>query len=260
MKIALGIIGIWLSLAAAPPTCVQAKEWTWQKPHARVLDRGDPEWAPQPSVFTSGASVRYIDYEGGQRRERRGQQRHALEAPSLGSARNGPSGRVFGRPHLCPQARRGLPRELVRAESGQPGDPIRLTSDLSWGRGEAVICGAEEVRGWHRGADRRDIPELEKVWWTDLEFAPRLVWMVGDDGMITRIPLARTPNWRVSGPDDVKSEWWHWDMKGVKPFGNLTEDGRLALGVDTAHLTEPPEYYLGGILWTEHGWVMGALY
>jgi len=64
------------------------------------------------------------------------------------------------------------------------------------------------VKAWHHGATHKDIPEPDKVWWADLDFAPRCVWNVSDDGTITRIPLARTPNWKVSNPDDVKSEWW----------------------------------------------------
>ncbi len=84
-----------------------------------------------------------------------------------------------------------------------------------------------------------------------------------DDG-ITRIPLARMPNWKVSDPEDVKSEWWHWDNQG-HPYFNLTmksEDGRktLAMGRDTEHITGPKELYLGAIIWAEFGWVDGTPY
>jgi hypothetical protein len=39
--------------------------WSWQKPQAKVLPTGDLEWAPEPFAFRPGASVRYIDFEGG---------------------------------------------------------------------------------------------------------------------------------------------------------------------------------------------------
>ncbi|MBM4042304.1 MAG: LamG domain-containing protein [Planctomycetes bacterium] len=80
---------------------------------------------------------------------------------------------------------------------------------------------------------------------------------------MARIPLARTPNWKVSDPDDVKSEWWHWDYQGMRPFDVFTEASggtKLHLGVDSEHLTRPADYYKDAILWTEHGWVMGAPY
>ena len=37
----------------------------WQQPNATVLATGDIQWAPQPFQYTPGASVIYIDYEGG---------------------------------------------------------------------------------------------------------------------------------------------------------------------------------------------------
>ena len=248
-----------VALAALPRTGV-AGGWSWQTPQAKVLDRGDLEWSPKPFVFETGASVRYIDYERGSddnegTSKDRPWKHHPWDPEATGKAAacSGIHTYVFKRGVVY----RG---RLFAKESGRPGDPIRLTSDPSWGRGEAVICGSERATNWHRGADRTDMPEPHKVWWTDLDFAPRLVWMIHRDGKITRLPLARTPNWKVSDPDDVKSEWWHWNMEGVRPFDNLTEDKKLALGVDTEHLTEPAEYYQGAILWTEHGWVMGAPY
>src|SRR4029077_11448824 len=87
---------------------------------------------------------------------------------------------------------------LTVKDAGRAGDPIRLTSDPAWGNGEAVLCGSERVITWEKGADHKDIPEPEKVWQADLDFAPRGVWSVSPAGQITRIPLARTPNWKVS--------------------------------------------------------------
>ncbi|NQT03808.1 MAG: hypothetical protein HQ580_17405, partial [Planctomycetes bacterium] len=97
-------------------------------------------------------------------------------------------------------------------ESGKKRNPIRLTSDPAWGTGEAVISGGYRITGgWKKGAENKDIPEAEKIWYIDLDFAPRTVYLVEPSGRyaskndkITRIPLARMPNWKVSDPEDVK--------------------------------------------------------
>ena len=111
--------------------------------------------------------------------------------------------------------------ELVVRESGKPGHPIRLTSDPTWGGhhapmvDEAVIVGSEHIASWHRGAHPK-MPEPDKVWNVDLDFAPRNVWMVRGDGSVVRIPLVRTPNWQVSDPDDIKSEWFQPRLQPVR--------------------------------------------
>ena len=84
------------------------------------------------------------------------------------------------------------------------------------------------------------------------------------DDKITRVPLARMPNWRVSDPEDVKSEWWYWDNPG-HPYFNLTmqaDQGNriLAMGRDTRHITGPKDLYMGAIIWAEFGWVDGTPY
>jgi hypothetical protein len=247
--------------ASAPAEGVSGL-FSWQAPHAKVLPQGDLEWAPRPFVFEKGSSLRYIDFEAGDDAnpgdsKDKPWKHHPWDASAAGKAKecSGIQTYVFKRGSIY----RGA---LVARESGKPGDPIRLTSDPSWGRGEAVICGAEKVIAWKKGADRADIPEPAKVWYADLDFAPRCVWRVEKDGNVVRIPLARTPNWNVSDEDDVKSQWWSWDCKGVKAHDNFTQKGNLTLhlGVDTAHLTRPADYYQDAVLWTEHGWVSGAPY
>ena len=94
----------------------------------------------------------------------------------------------------------------------------------------------------------------------DLDWAPRNVWMVGKDGAVTRIALARTPNWKITDPDDIKSEWWTWKNPD-KPFDNYaTINGqRRHLAFDKEHIntSKPQDYYQGAIVWTTKGWVMG---
>ena len=40
-------------------------DFAWQEQHAKVLAKGDIEWAPKAFEFVKGASVRYIDFDGG---------------------------------------------------------------------------------------------------------------------------------------------------------------------------------------------------
>ncbi len=247
-------------LSAANPQADQFK-WSWQDPHSDVDPKGDIAWKPRPFAFEKGRATYYIDYENGNDDGPGTKEAPWKHHPWDPEAR--------GRAAACKGVhtaafKRGVAYRgrLVVKESGQPGDPIRLTSDPSWGTGEAVICGSARVIGWKKGADHKDIPEPQKVWWTDIDFAPRCVWMVDRKGSVLRIPLARTPNWKASDPDDVKSEWWHWDYKGARPFDVFIERGgrKYHLGIDTEHITKPADYYQDAILWTEHGWVMGAPY
>ncbi len=254
------IVCAWLAVCAGG--ALAGEPYSWQTPHATPAPNGDLAWTPQAFVFEPGDSQRYIDFESG-KDENPGTREapwkhHPWDAAAQGQAAacTGTHSYVFKRGVVY----RGA---LTIKESGQPGQPIRLTSDPKWGEGEAVICGSSIVGGWKRGAEHADIPERAKVWYADLDFVPRTLWAVDGAGKIARIPLARTPNWKVSDPDDIKSEWWHWDYKdSPKHFDIFTEIGgrKLHLGIDTANLTKPAAYYENAILWTENGWVMGTPY
>ena len=237
-----------------------AKEFSWQQPHAKVLPTGDLAWAPRPFAFEAGASVKYIDYEAGDDAnpgtKARPWKHHPWDARAKAAAAacKGVHTYVFKRGAVY----RGT---LVAKESGKPGNPIRLTSDPSWGQGEAVICGSERVGGWKKGASNAEIPEREKVWVASLSHAPRSVWMVAG-GKVTRLRLARTPNWTVSNADDVKSEWWTWENPRWWAGGGHRTKGKggkkIHLGIDAKHLTDSAEQYVGGIVWSEWGIVMGT--
>ena len=254
----------WLCMACLVPAMVGwsvASEWSWQEPKAKVLPFGDLEWAPQPFAFEKGESVRYIDFAGGSdandgRTKATPWKHHPWDPAATGrtAACKGIHTYVFKRGVFY----RG---QLIVSESGKAGDPIRLTSDPSWGEGQAVVCGSERVAGWALGADHPDIPEAAKVAYVDLDFAPRNVWLVEDDGRVVRIPLARTPNWNVSDPDDIKSEWWSWENPKHAWGSRETLNGReVHVGVDTEHITASPDYYEGAYIWPEYGWVMSTPY
>ncbi len=240
------------------------KRYSWERQHARTNEKGGLEWTPRPFVFEAGDSVRYIDFENGRdgndgETKKTAWKHHPWDDKAVGTSAlcSGIHTYVF---------KRGVYyRNPLRAqESGQPGSPIRLTSDPSWGKGEAVMCGSVRiVSGWKRGAEHPDIPDRSNVWYTDLDFAPRSVWTVRG-AEVTRIPLARMPNWTVSDPEDVKKEWWFWDNPG-HPYFHLTmkregRGGELAMGRDTKHITGPKDLYMGALIWTEFGWVDGTPY
>lgn len=250
-------------LLAAPGVAYaqDAPHWSWQEPHAKVLPTGDLEWAPNAFAFRPGKSVRYVDFQSG-------------DDAADGLTKQSPWKHHPWDPHAAGKAadckgvhtyvfKQGVEYRgaLEATESGTAEAPIVLTRDPSWGEGPATICGAETVTGWQRGADNRLIPEAATVWYVDLDWAPRNVWTVAADGAVTRVALARTPNWTVSDPDDLQSEWWTW-QNPKKPFDNYsTVNGqRRHLAFDKEHINDsrPQEYYEGAIVWTTKGWVMGS--
>jgi len=243
-------------------TCVAnaVASWSWQEPHAKVLPRGDLEWAPRPFEFIAGSSIRYIDFDSGNDSadglsKQTPWKHHPWDPNAAGQAKacKGAHTYVFKQGAVY----RG---EMDANESGTQAYPIILTRDPSWGTGPAVICGSEAVTGWKHGTDNTLIPEPEKVWHVDLDWAPRNVWLVGNDGAVSRIVLARTPNWKTTDPDDIKSEWWTWKNPD-KPFDNYTtiNGQRRHLDFDKEHIntSHAQDYYEGAIVWTTKGWVMG---
>ena len=251
------------ALPPAPAGQRTTKRFSWETAHAQAQATGDLAWTPQPFLFTTGDSVRYIDFAGGDDRHD-GQartsawQHHPWDpaAKDQAAAASGVHTYVFKRGTVY----RG---RLVARDSGRPGAPIRLTSDPGWGEGEAVICGSTRLTaGWTKGVTHPDIPASAHVWYQDLKYAPRTLWLVRG-AEVTRLPLARLPNWKIADPEDIKSEWWSWDYPGSKYFDVFMRNAQgkeLVLGIDTRHLTGPKERYLGAIAWTEFGWVDGTPY
>ncbi|HYW79507.1 MAG TPA: right-handed parallel beta-helix repeat-containing protein, partial [Thermoguttaceae bacterium] len=253
-----------LSLLLATHGIVNAQNvppWSWQEPQATVLPNGDLQWAPKPFEFEPGASIRYIDFESGNDANdglsRQTAWKHHPWDPNAeakAAACKGVQTYVF---------KQGVNYrgEMNANESGTADTPILLTRDPSWGEGPAVICGSEMVRGWKQGGGNHLIPESEKAWYVDLDWAPRNVWMVGKDGAVTRIALARTPNWTITDPDDIKSQWWTW-KNPAKPFDNYATVGgqrrHLAFDKDDINESKPQDYYEGAIVWSTKGWVMGV--
>ena len=240
-----------LALAALSAT---AAEYSWQEPHANVLPNGELEWAPKPFVFEKGESVRYIDFEGGSD-DNNGLSKdtpwkhHPWDAEAAGASKacKGIHTYVFKRGAIY----RG---RLLGRESGAPGNPIRLTSDPSWGAGEAAIFGSVRFAGGWTRADARTapgIPEPEKVWYRDIgtNFTPHGLWELQGTS-VTRIAVARDPNWTMSDPNDPQKEWYAW---------TAWEKGKGS--IDTKNLTQKdPNFFDGGHVWTEWTGNMGTIH
>jgi len=237
---------------------VLASDYSWQRPHAKVLPTGDLEWAPEPFVYQKVAALRYIDYEGGcdsadGLTPATAWKHHPLDPAAEGQAQSSSEySSVFKRGVIY---RGSLKGALV----GRVDEPVCLTSDPGWGTGDAVICGSERVVNWKQGANRADIPEAGKVWVAELTFTPRCVWQI-KGGQASRLALARTPNWNVSDPDDVMSEWFVWEQPEwwTKKNKTTVNGKKIHLGVDAKHLNGKAEDYVGGMVWSEWGIVMGT--
>ncbi|MCF7974123.1 MAG: hypothetical protein K9N55_09935 [Phycisphaerae bacterium] len=235
--------------------------WSWQEPQAKVVETGDLQWAPKPFEFQAGESIRYIDFKSGKDTsdglsKDTPWKHHPWDPDAGGQAAvcQGVHTYVFKQGVVY----RG---QMEANESGTAETPILLTRDPSWGEGPAVICGSETVTGWTQGTDNTLIPDPDKVWYTDLDWAPRNVWRVGEDSTVTRMALARTPNWTITDQDDIKSQWWSWKNPD-KPFDNYAQiNGQQRhMGFDKDHInmTRSEDYYKGAIVWTTKGWVMGS--
>jgi hypothetical protein len=234
--------------------------WSWQEPQATVLPTGDLQWSPKGFEFTPGPSIRYIDFDSGKDTNdglsrQTPWKHHPWDPTATAQAKlcKGSHTYVFKQGIVY----RG---ELDANESGSQESPIVLTRDPSWGIGPAVICGSETLTGWKQGAENSLIPEPEKVWYVDLDWTPRNVWMLDEHSLVTRIALARAPNWTITNPDDIKSEWWTW-KNSDKPFDNYTningQRRHLAFDKTQINTNKPDAYYRGAIVWTTKGWVMG---
>ncbi len=245
------VVLVSLALSANVP----AEQFSWQKNYAKITPEGDLQWAPEPFVFKAGDSPRYIDYENGSDSNPGTRaapfKHHPWDSQAGGNAAkcSGIHTYVFKRGVVY----RG---KLIADESGAAGNPVRLTSETSWGQGEAAVYGSVRITdGWKKcdAATAPKTPEPEKIWYKDIpKPQPRCLWEMRD-GKILRVNLARTPNWTVSNPDDVKSEWWEW-LNGKKV-------GERVEAADPKNLINPDSnYYVGATVWTEWVGVMGTPY
>jgi len=239
----------------------------WGQPNATVLGNGDLLYAPNQFQYTPGASVVYIDYEGGSDANNGTSpstafKHHPWDANATGNAASmsGIHTYVFKRGVVY----RGL---LTADDNGSSGNPIRLTSDPSWGTGEAMLFGSERVTTtWQQCQPGDAVTNLNpsNVWYTDLSFSvvdntygsfptwphgilPQTICeMTGDTGL-SRINVCRAPNWTLTDVNEPMSNWWN--VTGPSP-------GQIALGSSFSQTA--PSDWVGGTVWTQWGSGSGA--
>ena len=228
--------------------------YSWQDPQAKVLPSGNLEWAPHPFVFEKGASVRYIDFESGDdtkdgKTTQTAWKHHPWDANATGAARDckGIQTYLFKGGVVY----RGA---LQVTESGVPGNPIRLTRDPSWGKGEAIFNGSMQIKGgWKQAtaAEAPGIPNPEKVWYQDIgKKKASSFWQVDGD-KVERMQIARFPNYDCSDPDDPVNNWFIWTAYD-KATGRFTAPELKGLG-DKNVLD-------GCTVWTEGPFLMGSAF
>ncbi len=268
-SVALGMIAAVVLGCLAMSGAYAGEGYSWSKPHAKVLDTGDLQWAPEPFAFVKGPSVRYIDFDGGDdardgATRRTAWKHHPWDPAAAGKAAacEGVHTYVFKRGVVY----RG---RLIAGESGRPGRSIRLTSDPSWGTGEAMLWGSVRLpSAWKRASEAdmpRYMPNDGKTWYMDLEGAipddlldnrgqPRRTWEpftlfeIAADGAIRRLRMARDPDWRKPHPSFSHDYWHQWDgfRHGEKVEGKWAGRG----GQDDDLKGKPADFFDGGYLWS----------
>ncbi len=200
---------------------VQTKnqKYSWQRHQAEVLPTGDLKWKPKPFEFKQGKSVRYIDFKNGSDNNN-GQsketpwQHHPYDKNASANSASSKNVDTF-------IFKRGVTyRGIITIEkSGTKENPIRLTSDPSWGKGDARLLGSTSITsGWKQctKADApKGMPNPEKVWYyDDLKLDATMIkeslyylWEV-DGEKTTRLNLSREPNWEHIDPNDPFSQWY----------------------------------------------------
>jgi hypothetical protein len=265
-NLTVGVSAVSLAASAVPSQAQNTKAaHAWQQPQAQVLPNGDLKWTPQPFQFKAGASVRYIDYAAGDDNNAGTSKTSAWKHHPWDGAATGVARTTRGA-HTYVFKRGTIYRGSLKPgdDRGEAGNPIRLTSDPTWGTGEAQIVGSEVVTGWTRGAHPK-MPNGGQVWMKEVDFLPRNLWMTAQNGEATRLKLARMNNWNEPDPNDVMSQWPTWEnpewwKDNNKGHTMQVGDKELHLGIDSKNLTGTAEDYVGATVWTEWGIVMGSPY
>ena len=259
-----------------------AADFSWQQAQAKVLPSGNLEWAPRPFVFEKGGSVRYIDFQAGDDAkdgltQETAWKHHPWDGDAAGAAKacTGIHTYIFKGGVVY----RG---SLKAAESGKPGDPIRLTSDPTWGGGEALFYGSTQIAGgWKKATadEAPGIPEPDKVWYIDVgtnydpdgripksgdrehgDSAKFSAMFQVNRGEIERLHIARDPDYELSDPNNPMKNWHTWTS-----FRAAVQSNSAGTLGTPGTLTSPFLKDLGdshfldnAIIWTEHASVMGT--
>ncbi len=167
----------------------------------------------EPLTYIPDQNARYIDFENGDD-DNKGTRtdpwkHHPWDPNARGNAATATGIRtyIFRKGTIY----RGF---LDATQSGSPKNPVRLTIDPDWGEGEAILSGSQKVtEKWSRCnpeiTSKLPAESVNKAWCLTVKSGaePRMLWKLDASG-ITRIPLARTPNWKIIEQDDPRSQWY----------------------------------------------------
>ncbi|MCM8803158.1 MAG: hypothetical protein NC827_07620 [Candidatus Omnitrophica bacterium] len=234
---------------------ISQNKFSWEEKNCEVYKEIEIKWKPKTFIFEKGISLRYIDYENGNDNndgltKNTPWKHHPWDEKAEGKAKEckGIYTYIFKKGVIY----RG---RLFARESGTEENPIRLTVDPDWGKGNAYIYGSIKIEGgWRKCNEEIKVPEVDKIWCIDLkgDFVPRAVWLIEKD-KIERIQIAREPDWEED-PEDVLKNWWDWKRVSVKQEG-----GKVITGFDPVNLNSPePDYYKDAIIWFQGSSVIGT--
>jgi hypothetical protein len=220
--------------------------YSWELPQATIVPGGDLTWSPKAFQYEAGSSVRYIDYEAGDDTHdglstETAWKHHPWDPNATNNALScsGIHTYVFKRGVVY----RG---KLDAKESGESGNPIRLTSSPDWGSGEACFFGSILISGGWQQANSSIAPKIPNptmVWYKDIDDPENLTKNVCEYSAngLKRLRLARAPNYEYT-PDEPQQKWWKFTKK--------TKSGDILYLEDATHFTQSEvDYYKGGDVW-----------
>lgn len=165
------------------------------------------------SKYTCDLSARYIDFESGNDQNlgtcEAPWKHHPWDANAKGQSRASHGIRTY-------IFKKGVTYRgyLKTLESGTLTSPIRLTAHFGWGYGDAVLSGAKTYSsGWVRCrteiAVKFPLDSRSQVWCKTVSAnaIPNLIWQVTRSS-VNRVPIARSPNWKIADLDDPRRDWF----------------------------------------------------
>jgi len=236
----------------------QGKDFrTWPSPvnPAAIVTEGTTEirWMPEPFKFTAGKSVRYIDFETGNDTNEGTKaapwKHHPWDAEAAGKAAATMGAHTYA--FKGGVTYRGA---LTGRESGTAAEPIRLTTDPTWGTGRAILSAAHGISGGWVKTPPAQIAAMKfpqeaagKLWEVALpgDFTPRALWENKAGGEKQRLPLARWPNWKIDDKYDHFRQWFRVE-KHSQGFP------RVMLSAPKVLKDKDPDAFKGATIWADH--------
>ncbi|MBN1605255.1 MAG: DUF1565 domain-containing protein [Polyangiaceae bacterium] len=214
-------VGVWVD--DEPPRVVTGVEHSADSVQVLILGKGDGNWSgstPSGTVFFDDVTLLFathselwVDSDRGDDEAAGTSAGEPLRTISA-AAKLGSPGTVV---HIAPGEYR---ESIVFPVDGRVDEPIRF--EASDGRHTVRILGSESAGSvpWSRLTDPSEIAlpagvdlAEARIWKADvsawgLERAPSFVAMHDAKGEITRLPLAREPDWTVAAPYKHHEFWW----------------------------------------------------